>query len=153
MQYLCNFPLRRVRYIEHEGQKLNCILLSLQLMPHVQGMEVDQDGDNLTWQMPVSLFHLLSCNIELCIGRFKTKTNSSVCTSIVCMNHACISTGSCSNYSISLLTYCRLVSEKKWTVIHCLFQVCHKDREWCSIMQDGDNLTRQMLVSLFQSLS
>ena len=116
MQYLCNLPLRRVRYIEHEGQKLNGILLSLQLMPHVQGMEVDQDGDNLTWQMPVSLFHLLSYNIELCIGRFKTKTNSSVCTSIVCMNHACISIGSCSNYSISLLTYCGLVSEKKF---HC----------------------------------
>ena len=36
-----------MRYIEHEGQKLNCILLSLQLMPHVQGMEVDQDGVNL----------------------------------------------------------------------------------------------------------
>ena len=86
-------------------------------MPHVQGMEVDQDGDNLTWQMPVSLFHLLSYNIKLCIGRFKTKTNSSVCTSIVCINHACISTGSCSNYSISLLTYCRLVSENKLTVI------------------------------------
>ena len=142
-----------MRYIEHERQKLNCILLSLQLMPHVQGIEVDQDGDNLTWQMPVSLFHLLSYNIKLCIGRFKTKTNSSVCTSIVCINHACISTGSCSNYSISLLTYCRLVSEKKLTVIHCLFQVCYKDREWWLIMQDGDNLTRQMLVSLFQSLS
>ena len=59
MQYLCSFPFKRVRYIEHEGQKLNCILLSLQLMPHVQGMEVDQDGNNLTGQMLVSLFHFL----------------------------------------------------------------------------------------------
>ena len=48
-----------MRYIEHEGQKFNCILLSLQLMPHVQGMKVDQDGDNLTGQMLVSLFHFL----------------------------------------------------------------------------------------------
>ena len=68
MQYLWNLLLRRVRYIEYEEQKLNCILLSLQLMPHVQGMEVDQDGDNLTGQMLVSLFHFLSYNIEPCIN-------------------------------------------------------------------------------------
>ena len=46
-------------------------------MPNVQRMEVNQDDDNLTWQMLVSLFQLLSENIEL-FHRFQTLTKNSL---------------------------------------------------------------------------
>ena len=95
----------RVRYIEHQGQKLNCVFLSLQLCHmYREWRSIMHDGDNLTQQMLVSLFHSLSYNIEHCITRCQKPTQKTICTSIVCINHACSRTSSCSNYSISLLT-------------------------------------------------
>lgn len=53
------FPLQKSKVKSLRGITVKLYFVVSPGMPHVQRMEVDQDGVNLTKQMLVSLFHSL----------------------------------------------------------------------------------------------